>query len=247
MTVYTPIGAIPTPDLTDAPNAPLQLLGMATTIDPQLVPTFASLAARNAAIPSPTAGSRCYRSDLNAFQSYNSTVSAWVVAGEVLIAQTTLGSPTATVTFSSIPTEFTHLHLALTVRTSVASTLSNAAIQFNGDSGAHYDWALVSVSTTPTTGNGGAAAATSIVLGGMSAASQAAGIYTRVKLELPNYADATLVSKNMFGQSAGPSTPLYVASGHWFPTSAAAISSIALTATGGNWATSSVFSLYGSS
>lgn len=55
-----------------------------------------------------------------------------------LISSQTLGSSTATVTFSAIPSTYTDLCLKVSARSSVASTQSNLAIEFNADSSALY-------------------------------------------------------------------------------------------------------------
>jgi hypothetical protein len=66
------------------------------------------------------------------------------------IATTTLSSTATSVTFSSIPSTYTHLQLRISMLTSTAGQVISA--QFNGDTAANYAWhALV--------GNGSAASA----------------------------------------------------------------------------------------
>jgi hypothetical protein len=56
------------------------------------------------------------------------------------IATTTLSSPAASITFSSIPATYTDLRLTLTALSSSGSTVINGYIIFNNDSGANYSW-----------------------------------------------------------------------------------------------------------
>lgn len=52
----TPLQALPYPALSDAPNGPTAVQNLATALEPKLVMTFATTAARDAAITAPTAG-----------------------------------------------------------------------------------------------------------------------------------------------------------------------------------------------
>lgn len=56
------------------------------------------------------------------------------------IATTTLGSTTATVTFSSIPATYTHLQIRCLTRSSYADNGDNVYMQLNGDSASSYAW-----------------------------------------------------------------------------------------------------------
>lgn len=247
MTVYTPIAAIPTPDLTDAPNGPLNMLSMATQIDSQLVPTFTSASTRDAAITSPVAGSRCYRSDINALQQYNGAVSAWVSVGNVLISKTTLGSSTATVTFSSIPQDFTHLRLVCMVRSTKAANLDTMNLQINGDTGVHYEYANMTVSNGGTSSFATSSSGSSslVISAAITAGSAVAGVFSRLFLDIPFYTDTTTGTKNVMAQSNAAVNPLSVCGGNWIPTSTAAITQISLTVGSGSFLTASQFALYG--
>lgn len=55
-----------------------------------------------------------------------------------LIASNTLTTSAASVTFSAIPNTFTDLVLRVSVRTNVASTQSNLAVEFNSDTSSIY-------------------------------------------------------------------------------------------------------------
>ena len=55
----TTSSALPYPSSTDSPNGPLQLQNLALALDKLVSPMFATFAARNTAIPSPTPGQSC--------------------------------------------------------------------------------------------------------------------------------------------------------------------------------------------
>ena len=75
MPTTTPAQALPIPVLADIANVPLHVQNLTQALEVKLVMVFASAAARTAAIPSPTAGMLCWRSDASAFEYY--TGSAW--------------------------------------------------------------------------------------------------------------------------------------------------------------------------
>lgn len=72
----TPTGA-PYPALTDAPNGPAQLQALAQSRDSQVIPSFASAAARAAAITAPTDGLLTYRTDTRLYERYSSVAAAY--------------------------------------------------------------------------------------------------------------------------------------------------------------------------
>src|SRR5690349_4204876 len=71
------------------------------------------------AISTPATGLMVYNTSNNLQSVYNGTV--WQQWGSTLISSQTLGSPAATVTFSSIPGTFNHLRLVVKCRTSDAA------------------------------------------------------------------------------------------------------------------------------
>ena len=73
----TAINAIPYPQLTDIPNIPSHMQGMALAIDTKLVARFATAAARSTAIPTPIVGMITFRADAAApgFEYWNG--SSW--------------------------------------------------------------------------------------------------------------------------------------------------------------------------
>ncbi len=247
MTVFSPISAIPTPELTDVPNVPLHALAMANQIDGMLVPTFVSAANRDATITSPVDGARCWRSDIHALQVYNSSLVLWQTVGQVQIAKTVLGSSTATVTFSSIPQDFTHLKLYAMVRSTKAASLDTMNLQINTDSGVHYEYANMTVSNSGTSSftTSSSGSSSLVVSAAITAGSAVAGVFSRIFIEVPFYTDTATGTKNVMAQSNAAVNPLTIAAGNWIPTATAAVTTLSFTVGSGSFLTGSTFALYG--
>ena len=155
-----------------------------------------------------------------------------------LIASNTLGSATATVTFSSITGTFTDLVLVANFGT---SGTTNVKMRVNGDSGTNY-------SVTYLDGNG-----TSAVSGRTSGSSAfyftasswyaATGYSNVLSLSLLDYSNAT-TNKTMLSRYGSASTGTLAEVGLWRSTSA--ITSLEIsTDAGQTFAAGSTFKLYG--
>jgi len=149
------------------------------------------------------------------------------------IATTTLSSAAASVTFSSISGSYTDLVL---VSNWTVSTQNNLLMTFNSDTGSNY-------SETVLLGDGSSAtssrqtSATSIRVGfAGSASSKVINI-----INIQNYSNATTYKTTVYRWNSEEYVSARV--GLWRNTSA--ITSIVLTASTGNIASGSTFSLYG--
>lgn len=78
MTTNSPIAGLPIPEGTDPPNAPAAFLSLATTLDPIVIPRFASASARDLKIPAPSDGQHAYLTDSHALYVYQADTAAWV-------------------------------------------------------------------------------------------------------------------------------------------------------------------------
>lgn len=171
-----------------------------------------------------------------------------------LIASQTLGSATATVTFTSIPGTYTDLILQSSIRADV-STFNNMnypILRFNGDSTS----GLYSVTNlyARNTGGGNTAASTrssgqnEINLGGVATSAMASGIFSTHQIQLQDYAN-TSTNKTVLGRigTGGNLTALdgvWASVGLWRNTNA--ITSLSLTGTSsGLFQIGSTFRLYG--
>ncbi len=156
------------------------------------------------------------------------------------IASTTLGSTTATITFSSIPATYQHLQLRFAAS---ASTVSGLRIQFNSDTGSNYAWHQVY-------GTGAAVVAGA----GTSQASIALGYDNKANISFPapgvtDILDYTNTNKyttirTLTGTEQNTADGLIIyRSGLWMNT--AAITSMTIFLDSGSFNQYSSFALYG--
>lgn len=70
------------------------------------------------------------------------TPGTWVALGPMRLQNVNLGSPAASVTFSSIPQNFNHLRIEISAKSSGSTTTGydSAALQVNGNSTSNYLW-----------------------------------------------------------------------------------------------------------
>lgn len=169
-------------------------------------------------------------------------------AGAMAFIQTqVLGSSQASVTFSSIPATYEHLMMLWTAR-GTDSGNPDIYMQFNGDTGANYDRELlVGVGAAPSSGP--AVAQTAIqAIGTMPGSTATAGRAAGGTIKIMSYARTTFW-KTAVGdfsdiRATGSGNELAgMTGGIWRST--AAITSVTLLPSAGNFLTGSVFSLYG--
>ena len=163
------------------------------------------------------------------------------------IAESILSGTAASVTFSSIPGTYRSLLLHVVARGDNATTFISNRLRFNSDSTAIYDsQQVLGNGATPLAGetiNG-----TSIEIGEIAAASATAGACGISMVSIPFYTGTTfwktLVSNHGLSTGTGTGT-LHTKqwSGRWRNT--AAISSITLLPSAGNFIAGSSFALYG--
>ena len=158
-----------------------------------------------------------------------------------------LGAGTASVTFSSIPTDYAHLVLWWQARGENASTSVALLLRFNGDTGANYDHSFNQVANSANAATT-ATAQTSMRLGTFAGASAAAGLSGGGVISIPNYAgtsfqkEVTQTCKLRIGTGAAD-VIAETGGGDWRSTSA--VTSITLLPSATNFAANSLFILYG--
>lgn len=173
--------------------------------------------------------------------------------GLTLINSSVLGSAQPSVTFSSIPATFNHLHLMICARSSAAVIQDIIVSQFNGDTGTNYDYqdfyAQGTGSGSSQIGGVQGTATASPQIGYISAANSLANMPGVVKIEIANYLGTTFYkvaqgeSAQVSGASAGNAQTVTTAI-YWHNT--AAINAILMKLqSGGNFITGSTFYLYG--
>jgi hypothetical protein len=158
------------------------------------------------------------------------------------IATTTLGSATATVTFSSIPGTYTDLVIVGFASNSSADAVSTGYMRFNGDSGNNYSDTLV---YTETTGPNSF----------RNTNTNSLGLWTIMGNTDTNRKSTILINVNNYSNSTTYKTSLYrigtpTSSGGWTNMdiglwrNTAAITSILLGG-GTDWLSNTTFTLYG--
>lgn len=158
------------------------------------------------------------------------------------VQTTTLGSAVATITFT-VPSGYTNLRIFLSGRSSKSAEIDTLKIQFNSDTGTNYEQIVSSFygSTAPAVTQ--LVSQTSISLGDFPANTGTANVAGSLALSIPNYAGTTFYKgSNSLGQGryTNAVTGQYVA-GIWKNT--AAITSIKLLLTTGNFMTGTVATL----
>ena len=155
----------------------------------------------------------------------------------VAIATNTLGSATASVTFSSISGAYTDLVLVITPQS--ASGTTSVDIQLNGDTGSNYS--LTYLYGTGTAAASGRDSNTAIAGGGSAVAT--ASIFLTNTVQIQNYSNTTTY-KTLLMRTGNTAGNVLTAVSTWRNT--AAITSITMKlATAVNFTTGSTFTLYG--
>jgi hypothetical protein len=169
-----------------------------------------------------------------------------------LISSQTLATAAATITFSSIPATYTHLMIV--GQTAASSSADNGAyIQFNADTGAHYDYTQGQFNPTGGTSEccgGELSGQTAIDLGGVPGSGEAAGSNAAFQVIIPNYAGTAFnkranTSWTMTAKLSGTANPFVVIlGGQWYSTAAITSVTLGLQAAG-NFVAGTTISLYG--
>ena len=168
----------------------------------------------------------------------------------VKINESILTVAAASVTFSSIPGTYRSLVLECASRGDAAQQFVGVSLRYNGDSGTTYDYEqLTGAGSAPQAFE--ALNATSTIIGETPGATTVAGSAAVHTVVIPWYAGAAFwklhtASHALSGQtSGGQASQLY--SKHWVGRwrSTAAITSITILASAGNFVAGSSFALYG--
>jgi len=166
------------------------------------------------------------------------------------IATTTVGTATSTVTFSSIPQDYTHLQLRSFSQDSRATYgITETRITFNSDSSAVYARHQL-VGDGSTVFSDGVTGAQYMILGDGTFGTTTGGTFGVGIADILDYTNTNkfktvrqISGVDINGTIAGYGGRAGLSSGVWRSTSA--ISSITLLAQNGNFSTNSRFDLYG--
>ncbi len=163
------------------------------------------------------------------------------------IATTTVGSGgAATITFSSIPSTYTHLQLRWIAKTDRADTDDVVQMQFNSDTGSNYSWHGLAGTGSAVGANAGASQSKIEVKWGATGNSGATNIFAMAVVDILDYKNTNKykTTRTLQGADLNGSGQIYLSSGSWRDTSA--ITSIVLNRQfGSNFLQYSSFALYG--
>ena len=161
------------------------------------------------------------------------------------IETTTVGSGgVSSVTFSSIPSTYSHLQIRATVRGGFAGVEEQFRVRFNGSTSGYASHWLEGDGSSAYAGN--TWGDSEILLRYVAAGGSAASIFGVLVLDILNYANTSknTVTRTLMGYDRNGAGKVTLCSGLWNNTSA--VSSILLTPKDGtSWAQYSSFALYG--
>lgn len=163
-----------------------------------------------------------------------------------LIASTTLGSDTASVTFGSggtIPQTFDDLVVVVSARAST-SGYPAMLLRFNADSGSNYSYRILEGSGASASSSS-SASATSVIAANLGGSGTTADTFGNVEIYIPNYASGDNKSVSTTSVLENNATTAYInaIAGLWSDTTA--IDEIELFPSSNNFVTGSSFFLYG--
>lgn len=158
------------------------------------------------------------------------------------IATTTVGAGgAASVTFSSIPSTYTHLQIRATYQDTSSSGIQSQTFRFNADSAANYNWHYLFGDGASATA--GASVSASSIFGGQIITPNNSSFATSI-IDILDYANTNKykTTRGLYANDQNGSGRVLFTSGSWRST--AAISSIVFS-TAANFAQYSSFALYG--
>jgi len=170
-----------------------------------------------------------------------------ILPGDFESIQTiTAGSAVASIEFTSIPSNYTHLQIRYVGRNNGATTDSNVELQFNSDTAANYSQHGLYSNNLSTPGSFANINQTNILAGRITGANSSASIFGSCVIDILDYANTNKykTTRTLTSNDQNGSGFIFFESGNWRSTSA--ITSILIKpADGYSWVTNSTFALYG--
>jgi hypothetical protein len=150
----------------------------------------------------------------------------------------------ADVTFSSIPSTYTHLQIRAIARSTTSTTSEQCYIQFNTDTGSNYSLHYIYGDGTTAYSGGGSSQAQMYALR-MTGATASSSIFGTGVVDILDYKNTNKYKtlRTLSGEDRNGNGFLFYQSGLWQSTSA--ITSIKLYPSANNFAQYSSFALYG--
>lgn len=171
----------------------------------------------------------------------------WPASSYESIATTTVGAGGASsVTFSSIPSTYTHLQIRGIARETSGTEVENIKVNFNSDTTANYSFHLL-YGTGGAAFGYGASSTSYMLLGSVIPTTASANIFGPSVIDILDYTNTNKYKtvKALGGGDINSTSSAQIAlySGNWRSTSA--ITSVSIAAQTGNFAQYSSFALYG--
>lgn len=159
------------------------------------------------------------------------------------IATTTLGSTTSSITFSSIPSAYTHLQIRLFARSTAANVAGGVTLQFNGDTtGSNYYSHYIQADGSSVAAGPNASASIFYDIAGANANTSVFGAIIFDVLDYTNTSKNT-TTRALGGIDNNGNGRMNLTSGLWLNTNA--VTSITLTPFSGSFAANTHCALYG--
>lgn len=163
------------------------------------------------------------------------------------IATVTVGAGgSSSISFTSIPSTYTHLQVRMIFRDTRAAVGDYASLQFNSDTGSNYALHLLSGSGA-SAASAGYASQTSIDISRVAGSSASSNVFGAAVLDILNYANTNKykTTRSLGGVDNNGSGEIVLNSGLWMSTSAVSTITIKAQAGSANFSQYSSFALYG--
>ena len=157
------------------------------------------------------------------------------------LATVNLASATSTITFAGIPTGYKHLQIRIYA---LGDTANSGLMRFNSDSGSNYAWHAINGNGTAVGANSGVSQ-TFMIGNGFGDGPNSSTIPFVTVVDILDYANTNKykTGRMLDGQDKNGSGRIALMSGVWMNT--AAITTITIAPSSGNYTANSSFALYG--
>lgn len=160
------------------------------------------------------------------------------------IASTTVESPVADITFSSIPSGYTDLKLVYSLRGDAGAISRSVLVTFNGSTTSYSDRYLQGDGATASSGTN-SGGGSKFYAGECTASTATSNTFGNQELYIPNYTGSNYKSISIDAIAETNATTQYVSLTASLWSNTAAITSIKLVPSTGNFVANSTATLYG--
>lgn len=243
MATTTDINNWPLPTRSDASNMETAMTGFANGVDARANPIFATTAARNAAIPSPTPGQEAFVTADNSKYYYNG--SAWKLLTPYRRESTASGS-VANFDFQNIPTGLTSLRINWTLRGTTAVLNVQNRFKINNVADTSYDGIYAQTESTGIFSNELLGEESSGFIGHSPGSTAVANLFSAGYLEVIAWNQPHIFYTSWIWHTQGKNTSeMFQSGGGRYANSFGGWNRVTLFPDTGSWATGSMVSIEG--